>query len=292
MATWRLAKSLATLRSQIDAQYPKRSKKSDGTIGDARHAAKRSDHNKNASGVVCAMDITEDAKNGPNLNLLVTYLLKDPRCHYCIYERKIYNPSIQSGKGRPAKGHEVHLHISVHQNAKLYDDPSPWKIMPAKGTAAVPVNNPRPTAYDPQRAVKFFEGRGWSKLAACALVASLMWESGGNGKWTIVWDAKGDKDAETGEYMSHYAAQWNKKAGRLKQYEDFAASIKRGLHDPYAQLAFVQRELETTKKRAAKAMREATTLEEANDAAIMFWGPSIPHAEKRLAIARRLYNES
>lgn len=294
MASWRLAKSLETLRKQINAEYPKRKKTSDGTIGDARHRAKKSDHNPNSKGVVCAWDITEDPVNGPNLTVLNLYLMKDPRLHYTIYERKIYNPSIQSGKARPAKGHEAHMHVSVRQVAKLYDDPSPWKIkaeaMPSKTTSApkpAPAT-PTPTKtalYDPMRAVNFFEKRGWSRFAAAALVASLMWESGGNKLGTILWDAQGDKDKQTGEYKSRYSGQWQ--LSRLRAYEAFAKANKRAATDPYMQLAFVDHELNSSEKKAAKALRAATTIEEANDAAILYWRPSVPHAAKRLAIAKK-----
>ncbi|HKV33547.1 MAG TPA: hypothetical protein VJP89_04485, partial [Pyrinomonadaceae bacterium] len=59
---WRVAKSLLRLREQINELAPNRSKASDGTIGDAAHASRKSDHNpwvKDGSiGVVTAMDIT------------------------------------------------------------------------------------------------------------------------------------------------------------------------------------------------------------------------------------------
>jgi hypothetical protein len=42
---WRLAKSQETLRAQVNAAPPGRSKRDDGTIGDERHQASASDHN-------------------------------------------------------------------------------------------------------------------------------------------------------------------------------------------------------------------------------------------------------
>jgi hypothetical protein len=315
---WRLAESLKTLRNQINAQYPNRSKVSDGTIGDAKHSSRRSDHNPNARGVVCAFDITEDHKNGPDLVKLLPLLLKDKRTHYVIYERKIYNTKIKNGAARPYSGanaHSHHLHLSVFQDAKLYDDPTPWNLGDSKPmpleAPKTPAEAPKPalmsdtakavsappgptvareqTKYDPQRAVSFFMGRGWSKNAAIALVANIMWESGGNSKWTIVWDAKGDKDKQ-GVYRSRYCAQWN--GPRIEAYEKFAKEIKRDVLDPYAQLAFVEYELKTTERRAGTLLKNATSLEEAVAAAITFWRPSIPHADKRLAIARKLNDQS
>jgi hypothetical protein len=274
---WRLAKSLETLRTQINTRYPKRSKISDGTIGDTRHKANKSDHNVNAKGVVTAFDITRDPHDGPDLTKLIPLFLKDKRTKYIIFDRKIYNPSLQGGKARPYKGsnaHEKHLHLSVSTDSEMYDRTFPWAFHEELTVAP----------YDPKRAVKFFEGRGWSKHAACALVASIMWESGGNSKNTIIWDAKGDK--KDGEYKSRYSAQWN--GPRIDKFETFARSIKRNVLDPYAQLAFMEYELGTTERKAANALRKATTIEEANDAAITFWRPSIPHKDKRLAIARKL----
>ena len=58
-STWYLAPSLNVLRGEIDAAHPHRQKKMDGTIGDAAHAARDSDHNPNARGSVNAIDVDE-----------------------------------------------------------------------------------------------------------------------------------------------------------------------------------------------------------------------------------------
>ena len=57
--TWRLARSLETLRSQIDEAWPERSIASDGSIGDTSHQASKSDHNP-VNGIVHAIDVTND----------------------------------------------------------------------------------------------------------------------------------------------------------------------------------------------------------------------------------------
>src|SRR3990167_8062122 len=125
---WRLAKSLETLRAQINSHWPKRSTVSDGTVGDASHASRSSDHNPwiqdQGMGIVSAFDITNDARNGPDLLKLVPLFLKDKRTKYVIFNRKIYNPTIQNGAPRPYTGvnaHQKHLHISVSP-AKVYYD--------------------------------------------------------------------------------------------------------------------------------------------------------------------------
>jgi hypothetical protein len=64
MATWRVSKRLEKLRAQVNAAAPGRSKASEGTKGDDAHAARRSDHNPDSKGIVRALDITHDPKNG------------------------------------------------------------------------------------------------------------------------------------------------------------------------------------------------------------------------------------
>ena len=55
-----MAESLEQLLGQIRAYYPTRSTVSDGGLGDAAHAARTSDHNPDAAGVVHARDFTHD----------------------------------------------------------------------------------------------------------------------------------------------------------------------------------------------------------------------------------------
>lgn len=129
---WRLAKSLTMLRAQADALAPKRSKISDGTIGDAAHSSRASDHNPNGKGVVCAIDITHDPRNGLDANALAETLRgsKDPRMKYIIWNRRIWNPSV-SPAWRPYKGanpHDKHVHVSVSASPALYDDTRPWAL--------------------------------------------------------------------------------------------------------------------------------------------------------------------
>src|ERR1043165_429852 len=57
---WYIAKSLETLRHQLNTIAPNRSTKSDGGIGDAAHSARLSDHNPTSSGQVCAPHLTND----------------------------------------------------------------------------------------------------------------------------------------------------------------------------------------------------------------------------------------
>ena len=125
--TWKLAPALEQLRKQINEQWPDRSKASDGTIGDAAHASRKSDHNPNRAGVVCAMDITRDSENGPDCEQLALALLRDERTNYVIYNKRIASrgDTWRKYKGHP---HTQHVHISVRQNPEYYNDDSEWAL--------------------------------------------------------------------------------------------------------------------------------------------------------------------
>jgi hypothetical protein len=149
VAQWRVAKSILKLREQINQFSPNRSKVSDGTIGDARHATTASDHNPwvkikengKTMGIVTALDITDDVPHGVNAYRIALQLAanKDKRIKYIISNGAISNPSVQGGAWRPYKrpnGHYHHFHVSVHPDQKRFDDTSDWKLdftdVPAK----------------------------------------------------------------------------------------------------------------------------------------------------------------
>ena len=133
--TWRLAKSLERLRAQVNAAVPGRSKSSDGSIGDAAHASRASDHNpyikdKNGVGVVRAIDITHDPKGGFDSYTFANHLRKtgDKRIRYIISNYHIANPGQPWRKYSGSNPHDHHVHISVSESASLYDDASDWDI--------------------------------------------------------------------------------------------------------------------------------------------------------------------
>src|SRR6185295_13550941 len=130
---WRLAKGLEKLRDQVNAQWPQRSKDSDGSVGDTSHSARKSDHNPDEHGVVHAIDITHDPRNGFDSYKFADMLLRrqDPRISYVISNRRIGSgPSgIDPGKWRPYSGknpHDHHVHISIV--ASRQDDVTPWAL--------------------------------------------------------------------------------------------------------------------------------------------------------------------
>lgn len=143
---WRESKALLMLLAQVNARWPRRSKLSDGQLGDTAHSQRKSDHNPNAAGVVQAMDITNDPTNGPVSRGLAEALVasRDPRIKYVISNRQICSGSAgpQPWVWRPYTGanpHEHHVHISVKDSAKLYDDASEWNLDAYQQGPAVPI---------------------------------------------------------------------------------------------------------------------------------------------------------
>src|SRR5512133_1794521 len=88
----RVAKSLRTLYEQINALAPHRNTRDDGTIGDARHRARKSDHNPDARGIVRALDVTHDPAHGCDAGKIAEALRlsQDARIKYVIWARRIF----------------------------------------------------------------------------------------------------------------------------------------------------------------------------------------------------------
>lgn len=155
--SWRLAHALEKLRSQVNAQWPNRSKDSDGSIGDEHHSARTSDHNPDDSGVVRAIDITHDPKDGFDSYAFADMLLakQDKRLKYVISNRRIGSGPAgpQPGVWRKYTGtnpHDHHCHISVVGDDRG-DDVSPWKIdgVSPPAQAAVEAFVPPPATLAP-----------------------------------------------------------------------------------------------------------------------------------------------
>jgi hypothetical protein len=132
---WRVARSLDTLLGQLNAAAPRRSKASDGSIGDAAHASRDSDHNPwYGPGVVTARDFTHDPAGGLDCQWLANALVaaKDSRVKYVIYNRRICDsrPGNNPWVWMPYSGtnpHTKHLHLSVMDNASC-DDTRGWSL--------------------------------------------------------------------------------------------------------------------------------------------------------------------
>lgn len=136
---WRVANGLKQLFLQVNKKYPNRSKASDGGIGDANHASRSSDHNPwvkdGNTGIVTAIDITHDPKNGCDSYVLAQTLLdsRDSRIKYIISNGRIASGILgpQPWKWRKYTGknpHNHHVHISIRQEKSYYDDTADWRI--------------------------------------------------------------------------------------------------------------------------------------------------------------------
>jgi peptidoglycan hydrolase-like protein with peptidoglycan-binding domain len=151
---WRVAGSLLVLFDEVNKRWPDRDKASDGTIGNAAHAANwtGSDHNPwvvvDGVGVVRAGDID----SGPGLNPddahdvvgdtvaeaarqagLSGHPAMGPGS-YVIHERQIASAnSSPPWSWRPYTGadpHTSHPHISVTTNPAGFDSTRPWGVWP------------------------------------------------------------------------------------------------------------------------------------------------------------------
>lgn len=174
--SWRLARSLIQLRKEVDEAFPKRSKRSDGAVGDAAHASRASDHNPwipdpagVVDGVVSAIDITDDDASGADMRKLVEWLTKvsrDPRIKYVIHESRIYSSyptsSAPAWAARPYSGpnaHEQHVHISVDSRPNRFDDASPWGA--AAAWVKPPSGQPAPSMPAVHHAPRWPLPDGW-----------------------------------------------------------------------------------------------------------------------------------
>lgn len=134
MASWFLVPALKVLIAEANAIAPNRSKASDGTIGDADHRSRASDHNPEADGSVDAVDLTDDPAHGFSCEWAFQQIIarRDRRVKYMIFRSRIvsgdFGPSpwvIRRHNGNP---HDHHLHVSVLDATQ--NDTSPWLTWP------------------------------------------------------------------------------------------------------------------------------------------------------------------
>ena len=151
----RIAKTLDVLRNEINTLAPKRSKGSDGWIGDAAHQSRNSDHNPwvkdGGVGIVTALDVTHDPAHGCDAGLLAEKLRssKDARIKYIIWNRKIASyaaiADAAAWEWRSYGGsnpHNQHFHLSVKSDKECYDSDSAWLV--PKANDELPTTPPTP----------------------------------------------------------------------------------------------------------------------------------------------------
>lgn len=176
---YRLAESLKILREQIDKMAPGRSKASDGWIGDTSHAARKSDHNPNARGVVCALDITHDPKNGVDAGMIAEQLraANDDRVNYIISNGRIANSGRPWRRYTGTNPHNKHFHISVKQEQRHYDNTREWVF-------SAPPARPHAPEVKQMRVMKLGdEGEDVKAMQARLVVHGFMKESGVDGSF-------------------------------------------------------------------------------------------------------------
>lgn len=129
----RLCKAGVQLREQIDDDYSRRDRRSDGWVADSRHlAAGNSDHiPEPRSGIVRAIDIDADLNaHKEEAHYLADKIRKcakrgDRRISYVIYDGRIAS-RILKWKWRKYRGpnpHKSHIHISF---TKRGDSDGSW----------------------------------------------------------------------------------------------------------------------------------------------------------------------
>ena len=131
--SWRLAGSLVQLRDEVWALWPGTTV---WTIGDQEHRSRYSDHNENASGVVCAIDVVGKEQ----AQAVFQHILdgRDGRTKYAIHDRKIVSSTVSPWAVRDYDGpnpHTSHTHVSVGRGRDgrttrpdLYDSTAPWGL--------------------------------------------------------------------------------------------------------------------------------------------------------------------
>lgn len=126
--SYRKAKALDTLFNECNKLAPRRSRASDGWIGDAAHASRDSDHNpwtkdRRGVGVVRAADVTHDPANGLDGERLAKHLAAQLGKHpalgsgaYVIWRSRIISTDRLREGWRPYGGsnpHDKHVHLSL-----------------------------------------------------------------------------------------------------------------------------------------------------------------------------------
>jgi hypothetical protein len=116
----KLSKSVVQLREQADDAYPDRKRDSDGTIGDARHSTRKSDHNPDSSsGYVRAIDLDADFDRSSSTAAYIADQIRiaaksDKRIAYVIFNHKIASARSlwRWKKYTGVNPHTKHIHVS------------------------------------------------------------------------------------------------------------------------------------------------------------------------------------
>lgn len=178
MTAWTLVADLASLRAEFDTLAPERDKVSDGSIGNAAHAAESSDHNPDETGntptkdaddinEVHAIDVDDDLhKPGWTMDRCVAIIVTrhrtglDNRLQNVIYNRRIWSRSwgwtARAYTG--ASAHTEHAHFSSRYGSgsgsgNPENDVRPWGLLLEEEDVAL--------TPDDLKAVRLNAALGW-----------------------------------------------------------------------------------------------------------------------------------
>jgi len=120
---------------------------------------------------------------------------------------------------------------------------------------------------NPEKAFRYFVGKGFSEKQTAGIIGNFMWESGMNPKRV---QGSGVQESETLPATGGYGlAQWDDRKPLLKS---FASKEKRPIYDLGLQLDFVMYELTgdpnaggSTEKAAYEAFKKTTSIQQATD---------------------------
>lgn len=122
--SWYLNPALTNFRDEVNARWPNRDKRSDGTIGDLAHQATNSDHNPDPDGSVDAWDMDVD---GVDVWACINAALKHESIQYVIYNRKITSRSWGLGNWRDYTGPSPHTeHVHFNTRTAYENSTKPW----------------------------------------------------------------------------------------------------------------------------------------------------------------------
>lgn len=123
--SWGVAPAITQLQTQLTEAFPDRAKP-DGTIGDAAHSSRDSDHNPDGDDLVCALD-AKRLSQAIDSDRLARALVasRDPRIKYVISRGCMWSSyptrTHPAWAERPYNGsnaHAEHAHLSVTQAGK------------------------------------------------------------------------------------------------------------------------------------------------------------------------------